>query len=79
MNADGSFTYVPEHDYHGKDSFWYEFTHGSNVSQAVEVTLQVQNVPDKKDRPCIDWGGHWHAGGGHDFTPFGNHAWKRFF
>jgi hypothetical protein len=82
FNADGSFVYVPDADFHGKDSFRYEFTDGVNVTKAAEVKLVVQNVPEKKaHRPCVDWHDHWHAGlgRGHDFLPFGHHAWKRFF
>jgi len=79
LNADGSFVYTPDRDYHGKDSFWYEFTDGNQVSRAVEVELKV-----KDDRPAshcrIDWHGHWHAGWGNDFgSPFGGHGWKRIF
>jgi hypothetical protein len=57
FNADGSFTYRPDANFHGKDSFWYEFTDGNNVSQAVEVELKVRD--DGRREACIDWGGRW--------------------
>ncbi|HWM42288.1 MAG TPA: Ig-like domain-containing protein, partial [Burkholderiales bacterium] len=62
FNADGSFTYRPDANFHGEDSFWYEFTDGSNVSKAVKVELDVKS--DGRREACIDWGGHggWHGG-----------------
>ena len=62
FNADGSFTYRPDANFHGEDSFWYEFTDGSNVSKAVKVELDVKS--DGRHEACIDWGGHggWHGG-----------------
>jgi VCBS repeat-containing protein len=58
FNADGSFTYKPDHDYHGQDTFWYEFTDGRNVSRAVEVELNVRDVSDRPSS-CIDWDDCW--------------------
>jgi PKD repeat protein len=75
FSADGSFTYVPDQDFHGKDSFWYEFTDGSNVSKAVEVKLDVKEVKDRHPRPCIDWDGDWKTPGSDSFMPFGKH-WR---
>lgn len=72
FNADGSFTYTPDRDFHGKDSFWYEFTDDNNVSRAVEVELKVKDVRDgHRPRPAIDWDGGWQGGWGDDFLPFG--------
>ena len=65
FNTDGSFTYRPDANFHGQDSFWYEFTDGTNVSKAVQVELNVKS--DGRHEACIDWGGHggWgHFGGG---------------
>ena len=63
FNADGSFVYRPNADFHGKDAFWYEFTDArGNVSQAVKVELNVKS--DGRREACIDWGGH--PGWGHD-------------
>jgi hypothetical protein len=85
FNADGSFVYTPERDFHGKDSFWYEFTDGNNVSRAVEVKL---NVKDVKDKPQHDHGhghGHHHGFDWHDgwrdhgldwSVPFGKQRWR---
>jgi PKD repeat protein len=74
FNANGSFTYVPNLDFHGKDSFWYEFTDGSNVSKAVEVQLNVKEVKGQHARPCIDWDDRWRPGWWCDeFTPVGKH------
>jgi Bacterial Ig domain len=55
FNADGSFTYRPDANFHGKDSFWYEFTDGRSVSKAVKVELKVRD--DGRREACIDWGG----------------------
>jgi VCBS repeat-containing protein len=75
FNADGSFTYVPDRDFHGKDSFWYEFTDGNNVSRAVEVKLNVKDVKDKHPR-CIDWDDDWNRSPWNDcFMPFGK-RWR---
>jgi PKD repeat protein len=64
FNADGSFTYRPDANFHGKDSFWYEFTDGTNVSKAVKVELKVRD--DGRREACVDWGGRWSGlfGGG---------------
>ena len=76
FNADGSFVYVPERDFHGKDSFWYEFTDGSNVSHAVQVVLNVKDVKDKPSRPCVDWDDCWRSAcASDDFLPFGK-RWR---
>ena len=61
FNADGSFTYRPDANFHGEDSFWYEFTDKTNVSKAVKVELNVKS--DGRHEACIDWGGH--GGWGH--------------
>jgi len=68
FNADGSFTYRPDANFHGEDSFWYEFTDGSNVSNAVKVELDVKS--DGRHEACIDWGGR----PGWDLPHFGKHA-----
>jgi PKD repeat protein len=76
LNADGSFTYRPDQDFHGQDSFWYEFTDGNNVSRAVEVELCVKSVPDYRPRSCIDWSSGWRSGCWNDcFMPFGK-RWR---
>ena len=68
FNADGSFTYRPDANFHGKDSFWYEFTDGTNVSKAVKVELKVRD--DGRREACIDWGGR----PGWSLPPSGKHA-----
>ena len=46
LNADGTFTYTPDADFHGADGFTYEITDPSGaVSQAV-VTITVDPVND---------------------------------
>jgi len=74
FNADGSFVYTPDHDFHGQDSFWYEFTDGNNVSEAVEVQLNVKDVRDSP-RYCVDWGGGWKTPWNDCFMPFGK-RWR---
>ena len=41
LNADGSFTYVPEPDFNGEDSFTYHATDGTLSSGTVTVTITV--------------------------------------
>jgi PKD repeat protein len=76
FNADGSFTYVPDRNFHGKDSFWYEFTDGNNVSQAVEVKLNVKDDGNRHSPRCIDWDDDWNRSPWNDcFMPFGK-RWR---
>lgn len=44
LNADGSFTYVPEADYHGTDTFTYKVNDGTSDSEPATVTITV-NTP----------------------------------
>ena len=78
FNADGSFVYTPSRDYHGKDSFWYEFTDQHNVSRAVEVVLTVKDVRDKPHHHHghhhVDWQGGWKSAWSDGFRPFGKHG-----
>ena len=47
MNADGSFTYVPEEDFFGVDSFTYTVTDDTGTSSPeAKVTLNVASVND---------------------------------
>ncbi|HVK07941.1 MAG TPA: ELWxxDGT repeat protein [Gemmataceae bacterium] len=46
LNANGSFTYSPDPDYNGPDSFVYIATDGSLDSDPVSVTLTVSAVND---------------------------------
>ncbi len=46
LNADGSFTYVPDADYNGSDSFTYHATDGSADSSVVTVTITVRPTND---------------------------------
>lgn len=47
LEADGSFTYTPDHDFHGEDSFTYHASDGGLQSSNVTVTITVnaQNDP----------------------------------
>ena len=46
INPDGSFTYTPNEDFAGIDTFTYTATDTSNVSDAIEVALTVSNLQD---------------------------------
>ena len=46
MNPDGSFTYTPNADYNGADSFVYRATDGAAETANVTVTLSVTSVND---------------------------------
>lgn len=52
FNADGSFTYTPEEDYFGPDSFSYRASDGIDLSEVANVTLDVlpdNDAPELKD------------------------------
>ena len=44
--ADGSFTYTPDANFSGQDTFTYQATDGDKLSNVAIVTLQVQAVND---------------------------------
>ncbi|UXA15896.1 Ig-like domain-containing protein [Mycobacterium sp. SMC-4] len=46
LNADGSFTYTPNHDFHGSDSFTYTASDGTATSGVATVTITVTAVND---------------------------------
>jgi VCBS repeat-containing protein len=46
LNADGTFTYTPEANFNGKDSFTYKASDGVATSNAATVTITVQPVND---------------------------------
>jgi VCBS repeat-containing protein len=46
VNADGSFTYTPDADFFGTDSFTYEATDNTDTSNTVKVTIEVAGVQD---------------------------------
>ena len=46
LNADGSFTYTPNADYHGPDSFTYRAFDGELSSEIATVSLTVNPVND---------------------------------
>ena len=46
MNSDGTFTYTPQDNFNGTDSFTYRLTDGTNVLAPVTVTLNVRAVND---------------------------------
>ena len=46
LNGDGSFTYTPNADYSGSDSFTYRVSDGSAESSAATVTITVTAVND---------------------------------
>jgi subtilisin-like proprotein convertase family protein len=46
LRPDGSFTYAPDRDYHGTDSFTYRATANGLGSEPVTVTIEVRAVED---------------------------------
>jgi ELWxxDGT repeat protein/VCBS repeat-containing protein len=52
LAADGSFTYTPDADFNGTDSFTYEVSDGNDTDQAT-VTITVDPVVDVPEPPSI--------------------------
>ncbi len=46
LNSNGSFTYTPQANYHGEDSFTYQAYDGANYSNIAAVTITVTSVND---------------------------------
>ncbi len=46
LNADGSFSYLPNENYTGSDSFSYYAFDGINYSNEATVTLSIENIND---------------------------------
>ena len=51
LNADGSFTYTPDADFNGADSFTYNANDPSGAAAAATVTIAVAPI---NDRPVLD-------------------------
>lgn len=51
LNADGSFTYTPDANYSGRDSFTYKANDGSSDSNISTVTITINPV---NDAPILD-------------------------
>ena len=49
LNEDGSFTYTPNPDYHGDDSFTYLVSDGTNSSQGVANIFVEEGTPPADD------------------------------
>src|SRR5690606_29372129 len=47
LNEDGSFTYTPNEDFHGTDSFTYQASDGGQVSAEATVVITVNPVDDE--------------------------------
>jgi hypothetical protein len=45
LNADGSFTYTPSYGFSGSDSFTYNASDGTNLSNTATVTLDIAASP----------------------------------
>jgi len=46
FNADGSFSYTPDADYFGSDSFSYQASDGADSSEVMEVSLTITEAND---------------------------------
>ncbi len=46
MNSDGTFTYIPENNYNGEDSFTYTVSDGVNNSYIATATITITEVND---------------------------------
>ena len=47
LNANGSFSYLPDEDWHGEDSFTYKVSDGELESNTATVTITVTPVKDQ--------------------------------
>ncbi|MDE8653109.1 tandem-95 repeat protein [Novosphingobium album (ex Liu et al. 2023)] len=54
LNADGSFTYAPNADFHGEDTFTYKANDGTVNGNTATVTITVASI---NDAPVITSGG----------------------
>ena len=56
LNADGTFTYTPDKDYSGKDSFTYKATDGKleSAEQTVEIEVKAVNDTPTADASSIE-------------------------
>ena len=46
LSADGSFTYIPDANYHGTDTFTYKANDGTHDSETATVTITVNSIND---------------------------------
>lgn len=46
LNTNGSYTYTPDHDFNGTDSFTYQLCDGDNDCAQATVTITVNNTDD---------------------------------
>lgn len=53
LNANGSFTYTPAHNFTGTDSFTYRASDGTLTSSLTTVTITVDAVNDTPPRPTM--------------------------
>jgi hypothetical protein len=51
LNADGSFSYVPNEGFSGTDSFTYQASDGSNLSNIATVSIDVASLGSENGRP----------------------------
>jgi uncharacterized delta-60 repeat protein len=49
LNSDGSFTYTPNAEFNGSDSFTYQITDGNGENGQAQVNITVDAVNDKPD------------------------------
>lgn len=51
FDADGSFTYTPDTDFVGTDTFVYRATDGSDASNETVVTITIEDAVDENEAP----------------------------
>ena len=60
LNADGSFTYQPDQNYFGEDTFTYRVNDGITDSESVAtVTFVVSSLLHTLDNPNAPYNGEW--------------------
>lgn len=54
LQTDGSFSYLPDADFHGTDQFTYRATNEAGISDSAAVTIHVQPVNDAPRASSMD-------------------------
>ena len=72
LNGDGSFSYVPKHNFHGVDTFKYTVDDiDFDFQYTATVSITVLSPPPPPPPPTVKPKGYWMVGSGGTVYPFG--------